>query len=377
MCAVHRKVVFILSLLAFGLLAQASRAAPYTQGEFEVYGDFRTRLEVDFDSQRSNGTERDDRTRLRIRARLGLTYGRGPFSFGVRLRSGSDGSHQSPHITVLDLDGNDTDDADFNLDRWYARAEGAKAWAWIGRNNLPLWKQNDLYLDDDVTPAGVAFGWKTDLGAGGSFALNAGYFSPPVGMRQFAGNLGVGQLVLQNGGFTVAGALLAFDANPDDADSSILLRGNGARDYTIWVGSLQHKFKAGKKPFALGVDLLHNSENYSATDPDPFTSASHDQTNGFVLTTRLGSTGEKGDWLAAWYYAEIETFAVNSSYSEDDWARWGNANQNRLSDFKGHEFRFAYTLAKNQNLVFRFYRVEALTSGEDGSRFRVDFNYKF
>ena len=35
----------------------------------------------------------------------------------MRLRSGSDLSHQSPNITVVDFDDNDTGDADFNLDR--------------------------------------------------------------------------------------------------------------------------------------------------------------------------------------------------------------------------------------------------------------------
>ena len=43
-------------------------------GKLGLYGDFRGRLETDWDSRRSDGTTRDDRTRLRIRLRAGLTF---------------------------------------------------------------------------------------------------------------------------------------------------------------------------------------------------------------------------------------------------------------------------------------------------------------
>ena len=44
---------------------------------------------------------------------------------------------------------------------------------------------------------------------------------------------------------------------------------------------------------------------------------------------------------------------------------------------EGSELRFAYALEKNMNLVARLYLVEAITTGEDGSRFRLDLNYTF
>ena len=373
-----------LSLLAVLTLSiqTVAGAAIFEQNGFKITGDFRARAEADFDSQRASGAARDDRNRIRIRARLGLEYAATDvFSFGLRLRSGSDDSHQSPHITVLDFDDNDTGDADFHLDKWFLKARGdhlfrrlpsGETWAWIGRNSLPFWKQNELYWDDDVTPAGIAFGFKTDTGEG-SLAVNGGYFSLPVGMRDFAGNLAAAQLVYSGKGFTVAGGLLDVDANPGDGDAARLLRGNGLRDYSIWVGSLQGKL--GK--WTLGADVMHNDESYSPNDPDPVTAANFDQTDGFVLSVKYGGTRAKGDWLAAVYYAEIEALAVNASYAEDDWVRWGSATETRGSDLEGSELRFAYALQKNVNLVARLYLVESITTREDGSRFRLDFNYKF
>lgn len=89
------------------------------------------------------------------------------------------------------------------------------------------------------------------------------------------------------------------------------------------------------------------------------------------------STKNKGDWLLGYWYADIEQFAVNSSFAQDDWVRWGSATQTRASDMKGHELRAAYGLGGGMNLVARLYLVEAVTSVEDGNRFRLDFNYKF
>ena len=172
-------------ILVLHILPIQVQADIYKSKTLTVYGDFRARLESDFDSQRANGVARDDRLRTRIRARLGLTYNPNDiFSFGVRMRTGSDDSQQSPHITIIDFDDNDTGDADVNLDKWYLKAKGKNVWGWIGRNSIPFWKQNELVLDDDVTPAGVGAGFKTSVGQNSQLQINTGYFSMPVGMKE-------------------------------------------------------------------------------------------------------------------------------------------------------------------------------------------------
>ncbi len=351
--------------LALGLLLAApGGAAIFEQGGFKLYGDFRARLEADWDSRTPDGTERDDRTRIRVRARLGVEYAASErLVFGARLRSGSDFSQQSPHVTVVDLDGNDTGDADFNLDKWFLKAKGEKAWVSIGRDGLPLWKPDEMAWDDDVTPAGVAFGTRSGRGGRG-FEATAGYFSLPAGMRKFSGNLGLAQVVFRRKGLTVAGALLDVDADPADPDGALLLSGNGARDYRIWVASLEAKL--GRWTF--GVDGLHNGESYPASEP------LRDEVDGVVASLEVDSGH---GWRAAWVFARIEALAVHSSYAQDDWVRWGSATQTRATDLEGHELRFVKDLADGQNLTLRLFLAEALTSVEDGSRFRADWNVRF
>ena len=119
------------------------------------------------------------------------------------------------------------------------------------------------------------------------------------------------------------------------------------------------------------IDLAINTKRA------PVTAANFDQTDGYVLLGTYGSLDKKNAWLVGYYYARIETFAVNNSYAQDDWVRWGSASQTRSSDLRGHEFRFGWAFDEKMNLLTRVYIVDALTSVEDGSRARVDFNYRF
>ena len=354
-------------------------------GKVNLYADFRLRLESDWDSVQSDGQDREDRGRMRVRARVGLDFkATDNIDMGVRLRSGSDDSQQSPHITVIDFDDNDTGDADFNLDRWFARAHYRGFSAWAGRDSPPLWKQNELLWSDDVTVAGLGANYKR-----GVFSLNLGYFSLPAGMRGFAGEMGLAQLVVnfevgKTGAMTLAGGFMSLDANADDADGEILLDGNNARDHTQWIGNFQYKFDLGTRPLAIGLDLLHNAEDYDENDPDAFTRFHRDETDGYVFQIKYGGSSKPRDWLLGYYYANIETLAVNNSYAQDNWLRWGNATQTRGSNFKGHEFLLEYGLAEKLKLVARLYVVEAIKlraadsmEKEDGNRFRIDFNLSF
>jgi hypothetical protein len=370
-----------LLLMPSFLTAPANAVELGEEGKVKLSADFRFRLEADWDSQRADGRPRDDRNRARVRARVGLDWKPSKsVSFGVRLRSGSDLSHQSPHITIVDFDDNDTGDVDFNLDKWFLKVSRGKGWAWAGRNSVPFWRPDEIVADDDVTPAGLAAGYGWDWEES-KISLSGGYFSLPVGMRQFAGNLAAGQLVYETKaggtGLTFAGGFLGFDADPNDPDAALLLNGNGFRDYDVWVGNAQIRRKFGDLPLTFGVDYMHNAEDYSPNDPDPFTAANFDQTDGWLVSAQAGSLKQKGDWLAAYYYAEIETFAVNSSYAQDDWVRWGSATETRATNMKGHELRGAYAFSGSANLVARLYLVDAITTIEDGNRFRIDFNFKF
>jgi hypothetical protein len=350
------------------------------EGKVKVSVDFRLRFEMDWDSKRANGTERSDRNRARIRGRIGAQYDPIPeLGFAVRLRTGSKMSQQSPHLTVADFSSDGHGDRDATLDKYYAKAKLDPVWVWGGRNSFPFWKQNELFWDDDVTLLGGAAGF--DYAADfGKLSLIGGYFRLPDGTVHYAGEMGAGQVVYsgevsEGVRLTAAAGLFALDG---DGDGDIHLRNNnGQRDYTIGVASLQVKMTAFELPLAFGLDLMHNFEDYSASDADAFTAANHDEDTGFVIQARIGGLKEKGEWLAGYYYSCIETLAVNAAYAQDDWVRWGSGGQTDSSDLKGHELRLAYALAGNANLVARLYIVEAITSAQDGKRFRLDFNIKF
>jgi len=317
---------------------------------------------------------------LRVRTRLSLNWeSTDSLSFGLRLRSGSDVSQQSPHITVLDFDDNDTGPADFNLDKWYARIEHEELWGWAGRNSFPFWKQNDLFWDDDVMPAGVAGGWEGSAGDDGTIAINIGYLSLPVGMKEFSGELAGAQVVYTRDGetadLTLAAGLFDFDGNLSDPDAATLRKGNGLRDYSIWVLNGQMKLAAGGRPLTLGIDSMHNGTSYSAEDAFGYTNRG--ETDGFVVSAKWGSTSTKGDWLVGYWYGEIGALAVNASFAGDDWIRWGSSAQTDASNLEGHELRFAYGLGRPGNLVLRLFLVDAITSQQDGKRLRLDYNVKF
>ncbi len=295
---------------------------------------------------------------------------------GLRLRSGSLDSQQSPHVTFHDFDGNPTGDAHLFPDRWFVRFDGSRGWAWLGRNSFPFWQPSEFFWDDDVTPAGLAAGYDLDAG-GAEVSLRAAYLTPPDGGVDFHGDLAAGQVVVRSrrgAGLTAASGLYLFDGEPG---AEHLRNGNGVRDYSLWVTSLQAVPEVGGRPLTLALDWMRNLEDYAADDPDPFTARHHDQTDGFTATLRWGRTRERGDWLVGYSYARIETLAVHASYAQDDWFRWGSATQTDSSDYRGHELRFAYAFRPDLNVVARFYSAEALTSVEDGNRFRVDWNYTF
>ena len=372
------------------LIPTTSRADLFSTEKLELFADFRARAEADWDSEDGDGDERDDRNRLRIRVRVGAQYKPNEHvSFVVRLRTGSDDSQQSPHITILDFDDNSTGDVHVNPDKWYLEGKTKHLWSWVGRNGLPFWKQNELYWDDDVTPAGLAGGFKTGLGENHGLALNAGFVSNPAGMQDFVGNMWLGQIVysakIGEGGLKAAVGSLTMEGE-DEADFpavALFQTGNGSRNYEIWIGSLQGKIPLGGRKLTLGADVLHNAEDYSnvdpglpSDDPEQITFDNRDETDGHVLSILYGGGKEKGDWLAGYYYAHIETLAVNASYAQDDWVRWGSSTQTRGSNMEGHELRFVYNVARRSNLVARLYIVEAVNGPEDGNRFRLDFNHK-
>lgn len=342
-----------------------------------IYGDLRLRYEYDWDSENQEGVPRSDRNRGRIRARVGVGYQIDEsWSVGVRARTGSTHSQQSPHLTFTTDDG-PRDDFDVVVDKYFLQYKHKAVSLWGGRNNLPFWYQNELFWDEDVTPTGAGGSYDWTVGEGKLTAATGAFFLPDGGYGLNGQMIG-GQLKwtskVKPGQLTVAAGLNYMFG---EGGASDLRNRNGERDYMIGVGSVQWTIPWGRLPVTFGADVFYNFLNYDAADVAPFPVSSEDEVLGYVLSAQLGQLKQRHDWLIGYYYAHIETFAVNAAYAQDDWIRFGSGPQTDASDFKGHEFRAAYALSPKVNVVARLYLVEAITTVQDGNRFRLDLNWRF
>jgi hypothetical protein len=338
--------------------------------------DARLRYENDWDSHTTAGTRRVDRERGRFRLRAGFSYKfSDEWSVGARLRTGNHQSQQSPHLTFSASDG-PSDDLEGSLDRYFFQYKDKAFTAWAGRNTSPFWQQNEMLWDEDVTPTGVAAIFDSKQGSG-TLTSTFGAFALPDGATRLNGQLVAGQLKytipLKPSQLTFAAGLHSFNGQ---TGARFLRNRNGERDYLVGVLSGQWTTPVAGTPLALGVDLIENFQNYSAADVAPLPASNAGETSGYVLSAQLGQLKAATSWLVGYYYAHIETFAVNASFSQDDWVRFGNGPQTDGTDIKGHEFRAAYALSKNINVMARLFLVEAITTVQDGKRFRVDLNWK-
>ncbi|MBC8002559.1 MAG: putative porin [Opitutaceae bacterium] len=373
------RVLFMAAVLGVSITSHAATGVDWIDNNTNLtfYGDIRLRYELDWDSQNASGVMRADRDRGRIRARAGFNYQiTDDWSVGARVRTGNSQSQQSPHLTFASTDGVH-DDLDFVLDRYFVQFKHEGFSGWGGRNTTPFWYQNELFWDEDVTPTGVAGSYAASLGEG-MLTTVAGAFYLPDGGYYLNGQMLAAQVKysvpVKSSQVTVAAGLYYMNGEPG---ADYLLNRNGARDYLIGMASAQWVFPVKGIPLSLGADVFHNFQDYSAADVAPFPAADSDQTLGYVLSVQLGQLKQRHDWLAGYYYAHIETFAVNASYAQDDWVRFGNGAQTDASDFQGHEVRLGYAVSKNINVLARLYLVNAITTIQDGNRFRFDFNWKF
>lgn len=379
----HLTMLIIGGLLAYGLVHPVRAEIAFDKEKnFTAYGDLRLRMESDFNGETATGFQVDDRTRARIRARTGLKYTPNDWlAFDTRIRTGSNASHQSPHITVFDFNDNPRGDADINFDKWYVGAKRDDAWAWAGRNSFPFWSQDEIFWDEDATLLGAAGGVSHTFGDIGTVSASAGYFALPVGMRDFSGHLAAGELIyskkINDVTYSFGGALFGFRPDRSDGDAAKLLNGNGLRPYTIATLNAKTDWTFKDIPLTAEIDLLHNLQDYSATDSNAFTALNHEQRDGYVLSLKAGDTDKQGHWLAGYYYAYIEALAVNSSYAQDEWVRWGSGGETRSNNMQGHQFNLGYAITDDFNVLARLYLAEAITTQERGDRFRIDFNYKF
>ena len=351
------------------------------QKKLKFSADFRFRVEEDWDSQKSDGTYRDDRTRLRYRARLGTTYDfKDWVSFGMRIRTGQLDKQQDAHLTLGDQFGSVT----IAFEKLYASFNYNWLSAWIGKNTFPFEKQNELFWSDNVFPEGVSlsgkFKFENDFLQ--SLKINTGHFifaSSGASLGKDSYFEGI-QLVSSHWQNRVKffPAFYYFKNMPNIPDGGDTFN----IDYSIV--HLGTKVDILKNPkLTAGFDYYQNIEDYKHNDSIPKQLQS--QKTAYAANASIGKLEKKGDWKLQLTYTYLERFAAVDYLAQNDWARWDYSSQNssdgRLTNFKGLEIMAGYTLDENMDLRMRFFTVEQIVpygiAKENGNRIRLDFNIGF
>ncbi len=348
--------------------------------DFEM--DYRFRVEQDWDSRKSDGSFRDDRSRMRYRFRTGLKYCHDNYQFGFRIRTGDPRKQQDPQLT-LGQGLKEFGTLPIGFEKVYFKYYTEKLNFWIGKNTFPFEKSNELFWSDNVFPEGVWLqkNWNLSTTWINQFALSGGHFILSSN-GQDLWNDGLMQGVQAS--FRIFNKKLSFfpglflfrniDDIPDGAASFQL-------NYSILHFGTRWKL-IENLPLKMELDFYSNMEDYNTKSQIP--EAWKNERNGFVLGLTYGQLDEKGDWKFKATYANLERYAILDYMAQNDWARWDYSNYNspdgRLSNLEGIELVGAYAINKKLNIVCKYYFVDQLKAigvfRENGQRIRFDINAK-
>jgi len=355
-----------------------------TRKKISFGGDFRFRVEQDWNSLKSDGSYRDDRTRLRYRVRFGFVYEYKDWvSFGIRLRTGDPKKQQDSQLTLGD-GLKEFSSLPIAFEKAYAKFNHKWFSAWIGKNTFPFEKQNELFWSDNVFPDGVSLS--------GSFHFNNKYLQTL--------QVNTGYFVLATNGTSIESdsyfqgiqlvsthwknrlklfpSFYYFNKIPNIPD------GNSTFEMNYAIMQFGGKLELFKEPsLTLEFDYYNNIKNYGSNEfvPNKF----KNQKQGFVVSLNTGSLKKAGDWKSQLTYTYLERFAAVDFLTQNDWARWDYAtygsNDGRLTNFKGTELMGGYALDENITLIIRYFIVDQIIpfgiEKETGNRFRFDFNIGF
>ncbi|MGB5462799.1 MAG: putative porin [Aureibaculum sp.] len=377
-----KKAIFFLLLLFLPALIVAQKDSTKTKLSFA--SDFRFRVEQDWNSLKSDGTYRDNRTRLRYRARFGVSYDyKDWISFGIRLRTGDPKKQQDPQLTLGD-GFKEFGTLPIAFEKVYANFRHKWLSAWIGKNTFPFEKQNELFWSDNVFPEGISlrgiFTFKNKYLQ--SLQINTGHFILASNGTSFDSDSyfqGI-QFVTTHwkDRLNFFPTFYYFNKIPNIPDGNETFRMNYA---ILHIGTKIEVIK--KMKITVGFDYYQNIKDYNSNYPIP--QKLRNQKQGFISSASFGKLEKKGDLNLQLTYTYLERFAAVDFLAQNDWARWDYSSQGspdgRLTNFKGVELMVGYALDKNINLKIKGFHVNQIKPfgvvKETGNRVRLDFNIRF
>ena len=356
--------------------ADQAQPAPSWVDKLTLKGDFRYRYE----SIEQEGKE--DRTRNRIRARIGAeARPSDDVTIGLRLSTSEGGDPVSSNQTLGD--GATRKDVFFDLAylAWSPEAvPGLRLTG--GKMENPFIAASDLVFDGDLNPEGAAVNYT--LGDEGlALLLNGGYFwleerkadtddatmiGAQVAARMKADDLhllaGVGYYMFENleGYGTIGDPAKSFgnattggEEDPATAEVSPLLYATGFDivDATAEVG------------LTLGIPVAFYGDYAVNQDAD-------EDDTGYLVGLRVGKTKAPGSVDFTYNYRELEANAALGAWTDSDFIGGG-------TDGKGHKASLGIQLTKVLKGQITYFRNEIGLDGEstDYDRLQVDVAGKF
>ena len=343
-----------------------------------VFGDVRFRHEGFYHQPHLAGADTTARNRERIRARLGVR-----FAFSDELSAtirGASGNINDPISTNENLTGN-FNRKNFNLDWGYLTFTPGKSFDMrpgvasftFGKFPNPIFRTDEMFLDEDLSPEGFAQTFQLlekPVGSLDQVKLHVlewtfneiankedgwmfgGQVNPTLHVGTVGFEAGVGQYWWLNPdqiaqaesrnttAFTASGAPVAngsFNSTIAAANSNLLVT------RTIQPPTIKGRAKPAAFQAITGFQSGFNQSNavLAATVPNAFGAqplrvwldyvynwlAATDDAHGWQAGVRLGQTKVKGDWSLVGYYEHLGQEAAISAFTASDFGPNGGTNQ--------------------------------------------------
>ena len=346
-------------------------------------GDFRFRAEQDWNSLKSDGSFRANRSRLRYRLRVGFAYQINSWSkFGANIRTGLLDKQQDPQLTLGD--GFENGVLPIGFYKLYFKIDNHGNTLVLGKNEFPFEKNNELFWSDHVCAEGIFIRKKIKFNSNliSTFGIGAGHFILGSQGKSFDMDS-----YLQ--GVQITSSFLKDRLNVNPAfyylnKISNVPDGFGTfnMNYAIFNLSANGELLKSHK-LKWTFDYYKNLNDYSQNEN--ITAAMKNEVQGYSASLSYGALMNRKDWLVMLSYAHMGAYSAVDYFAQNDWARWdyldGGSKDGRLTNFQGIRFTAGYVIRKNFTLKLNYYKVEQLksvnSSKETGDRIRLDLDIKF
>jgi Putative porin len=348
------------------LLLGASAARLGAQDHLKFFGDLRYRHDL------VDQEGKDQRTRHRIRARIGLGAQLGEsIDLGFQLATGSD----NPISTNQTLgDGFSSKNIVFDLAYFDWHPTSVEGFHLVGgkmKNPFYMVGKTEMIWDSDLRLEGLATKIAKKNGNVEVFATMGNFWvdenksgEDPMlwaiqgGLKFLLGENGTHLLTgLSYFDYSNAQGKATFYDPTDGFGNTMDADGNYETDFNELEIFAELVFKINKTPVSLFVDWVEN------------TSADHDK-KGWLAGYSIGKCKAPGSSALHYNYRKVEKNSLIGAFTDSDFGVGG-------TNSKGHEIGFDCQIGKRETVGVTYFYNKTVDLGSDCHKLLLDLNFKF